>query len=93
MNKLDIARKEIEQIDAQMALLFEKRMAAVKEVARYKFENRLPVYDAQREALLIEKNTDKLQNKELSSYYVSFMHALMDISKNYQRILMDEMHF
>ena len=39
------ARKEINEIDKEMADLFVKRMAAVKDVAEYKAENDLPIYD------------------------------------------------
>ena len=43
MTKLDDARKDINEIDAQMAELFEKRMQAVEKVIAYKQEQGLPV--------------------------------------------------
>ena len=39
MNKLEEARKSINEIDAEIAKLFEKRMEASKLVAEYKKEN------------------------------------------------------
>ncbi len=42
-------RKEIDGIDKQMTQLFEKRMIACEEVAAYKREHSLPVFDGSRE--------------------------------------------
>ncbi|MBR2044208.1 MAG: chorismate mutase, partial [Clostridia bacterium] len=45
MTDLDKARQRINEIDRQMASLFEKRMDAVKRVASYKKEHGIPVDD------------------------------------------------
>ena len=45
MEKLIEARKIISEADKQIAELFEKRMNAVKQVAEYKKERGLPVFD------------------------------------------------
>ena len=50
MDTLEQARAEIDAVDAQVAALFERRMAAVLSVAQYKQAHGLPVYDAAREA-------------------------------------------
>ena len=65
MDKLDEARAAIDRIDAQMAALFEARMAAAAAVAAYKKEHALPVLDSAREAAVVEKNLARLKNKEL----------------------------
>ena len=57
MSKLDDARKKINDIDIKMAALFEERMKASEEVARYKQENGLSIYDPVREEELIKKNS------------------------------------
>ena len=44
------ARNEINEIDKQMAQLFQKRMEAVKDVAVYEKDNGLSVRDLSREA-------------------------------------------
>ena len=54
MSEMDLARKEINRIDAEMAALFEQRMHEVERIARYKKENGLPVRDPRREAALID---------------------------------------
>ena len=65
MSKLKQAREQIEKIDREIASLFCQRMNAVKDVALYKKEHGLPVFDAQREASLIEKNASYIEDGEL----------------------------
>ena len=48
MDLLQQARAEIDAVDAEMAALFERRMRAVADVARYKAETGKPVFDAAR---------------------------------------------
>ena len=55
MNELEEARRTIDEVDRQMAALFEARMAAVGQVAAYKEAHGLPVLDAGREAQVVEK--------------------------------------
>lgn len=89
MNKLKEARDEIERIDKEISSLFCERMAAVKNVALYKKEHGLPIFDAQREADLIEKNASYVNDPELRSFYINFLKAQIEISKNYQHKLLD----
>ncbi len=42
MDALEQARAEIDEVDAQLAALFERRMAAVLQVAEYKRAHGLP---------------------------------------------------
>ncbi|MCF0115090.1 MAG: chorismate mutase, partial [Erysipelotrichaceae bacterium] len=65
MNQLEEARVIINEVDKEMASLFEKRMKAVKEVIAYKMENDLPIYDESREKIVVEKNKEYIQDKEL----------------------------
>ena len=51
MDALDKARAEIDAVDAQLAALFERRMAAVLAVAAYKKAHGLPIFDAAREGI------------------------------------------
>ena len=48
MDTLEQARAEIDAVDAQLAALFERRMAAVLSVAQYKQAHGLPYFDAAR---------------------------------------------
>lgn len=89
MDKLQKARETINSIDKKMAELFCRRMEAVKEVAEYKIEHGIPVLDAKREAEVISNNSLFVSDTELRSYYVSYIKAVMDISKNYQHRILE----
>lgn len=86
---LEKARKEINEADRGIAELFVRRMNAVKQVAAYKKEHGLPVYDAAREAELLLHNSEYVADPELRSYYVNFHKAVVDISKKYQHRLIE----
>ena len=83
------ARKEINEIDKEMAALFVRRMAAVRDVAEYKAENNLPIYDKKREAEVIEANSRLVENDELREYYKKFLRSNMELSKAYQRRILE----
>jgi len=91
MNDLDKARQTINEVDKQMAALFEKRMEAAKEVAYYKQKNGIPITDAAREAEVIERNSTLISNEDLRSYYINFLRSNMELSKNYQHRLLEGM--
>ena len=84
MNSLDEARLKINEIDKEMARLFEERMKAVLEVLKYKKEHNLPVFDEKRELELVERNIGLLQDKSLEEYYLIFFKALLESSKKFQ---------
>lgn len=89
MTELEKARNDINEIDRQMAALFEKRMQAASEVAAYKKQNGMQIFDAVREKNLLEKNVSLIQNPELQSYYLQYQQGLMDVSKRYQHKLLE----
>lgn len=84
MNLLDESRKKINEIDKEMARLFEERMKAVLGVLKYKKEHNLPVFDEKREIELIERNLSLLQDESLKEYYLIFFKGLLESSKKYQ---------
>lgn len=77
-------RDRIDEIDKKIIELFEERMEMVLNVAEYKKENNLPIFNRQREEIIIENSINRLKNKELSRYAQEMLHCLMDISKEYQ---------
>lgn len=91
MNNLDDIRLEINKCDLELIELFKKRMSLAKEVANYKFENDLPIFDAEREAKLIEKNIKALNDKELESYYLEWFNTMLKVSKDYQNKIIKEL--
>jgi chorismate mutase/prephenate dehydratase len=84
MDNLNEARLIINDIDKQMAALFEKRMKAAQVIAAYKKERGLPIYDAAREQALIERNAALVTDYDIRSYYVRFLNDVMAVSKQYQ---------
>ena len=84
-------RKEIDEIDAEMAKLFEKRMDSSKEVAAYKKETGLPVEDKQRENAILQNASKRIENSEYLPYYTDFLRSNMKISRSYQKRLLSGM--
>ena len=67
MSKLDDLRAQIDDIDAQMVALFEKRMHVTEQVGLYKKENDLPVLDQKRETEVLAKKEAMLKNPFLKT--------------------------
>lgn len=91
MSELDNVRKKINEIDKEMAALYEKRMKCSYEVAKYKIANALPILDASREKEVIDNNSKYIEDDVIREYYVDFMKHTMDISKKYQSRLINGM--
>ena len=70
---LSECRKEIDNIDKELVKLFEKRMNVAINVAKYKIENNLPIFNEAREVEVIKKNVDRLNNKEYSKLTENFL--------------------
>lgn len=83
-NKLDVARQIINEVDAQMAALFEKRMQAAALVCAYKMEHGLPILDRKREDEVLAKNAALVEDPTLRAYYIDYQKQLMAISRAYQ---------
>ena len=88
MSKLDALRAQIDDIDAQMIALFEKRMDVTRQVGEYKKENDLPVLDRKREEEVLAKKEAMLKNKYLKTEVKDFFGSIMAISRRQQRALM-----
>lgn len=86
-NELDKARKAINEIDVQMAELFERRMQQCREVAEYKIRSGLSIIDDSRERAKIENACELVEDSEKREFYVLFQKYLMGLSKDYQRRL------
>ena len=91
MNKLSDARAKINSIDSKMAELFCERMEAVREVAEYKAECALPIFDAHREAEIIKNNSSFIENETIKAHYIDFLKHNIKISHSYQAQLYPEL--
>ena len=86
-NKLEEARKIINEVDAQMAELFVKRMRAAEEICAYKMEHGLPILDKQREEAVIARNAERIEDEVLKEYYIDYLQHVMAVSRAYQHRL------
>ena len=91
MASLNEARKKINEIDKEMAELFVKRMEAAAEVAEYKSEHGMPIFDAVREEEVIRRNSEMIESDEIRAYYVNFLKNNMAVSRSYQSKLLEGM--
>lgn len=85
MDDLTRYRSEIDEIDAQMILLFERRMDIVRQVALYKKTRGMPVFQAGREQEVLDKAAARLANKDYADEAKRFMNVVMAISRAAQR--------
>ncbi|MDE6195545.1 MAG: chorismate mutase, partial [Erysipelotrichaceae bacterium] len=85
MESLEEIRKTLDEIDYQMAVLFEKRMRQIEKVIAYKKEHALPTEDVQREVEMIERNLCYIQSPIYREYYVQMIRKIIALSKDYQQ--------
>ena len=83
-NKLETARKIINEVDSQMAELFVKRMRAAEMVFEHKKEFGLPIFDKKREDIVIENNSALIDDDIIKGYYIDYIKNLMSVSRAYQ---------
>ena len=88
MRSLEDIRAQIDRADEQIAKAFCLRMQAVREIADYKKERGLPVYDKAREDELLRRAGEGIENEELRGYYRLLQKDLMKISRGYQQKVM-----
>ncbi len=86
---LSECRKEIDNIDKELVELFERRMNVAIKVAEYKMKNNIPILNTTREAEVIEKNVNRLSNKEYSELTEKFFVNLMELSRSLQAKLIN----
>ena len=90
MKNLSETRNNINTIDKKIATLFEERMLLVEEVINYKIENNIEILDNGREKEVISKNLENIKNEKYQKYYIEFITSMMDISKKYQREILEK---
>ncbi len=91
MKSLEDARANIDALDTQIAKLFEARMHEVEDVALYKQANGLPIVDATRENSAQSAHAQDIYDPTIRSYYADFQRSVVEISKAYQRQLLQGM--
>ena len=90
MNQLQQARIKINEADEVISKQFENRMKAVEDVIQYKIENKLQIYEGNRENEVIQRNLEKIQDEKLKPYYKDLLIQMMRISKEYQNAILHQ---
>ncbi len=88
--RLEEDRNRIDEIDAQLADLFEKRFEVVRDIIDYKIENRLPILDSGREQAIIEKNAERIQDDDIRVYFRRLYTEMLSLSRDYQDDILKE---
>ncbi|MBO0476016.1 chorismate mutase [Vagococcus sp. DIV0080] len=81
---LEKPRAEINQIDAEILKLLERRYACVDEVVRIKQENDLPTLDVSREVEVIARLGELAEQEAYKEAILETFQSMMDISRAYQ---------
>lgn len=82
MMDLNEARLQLNHIDDEMKSLFLKRMGIVKEIAKYKKNNNLPIFDEKREKEMMNRLSK--DTGEFEEYYIALLKCILKESKEYQ---------
>ena len=86
---IDELRRQINEIDDQIARLFEKRMEIVLKIAEYKRENNLPVVNEKREREVLERVTSNVSG-ELAEFSSKLYSTVFELSRSYQQRVLDK---
>ncbi len=81
--ELENIRNRIDEIDKQLVNLFIERMNCSKEVADYKFQHSLPIYDEIREKQLIDKIRN-IAGDEYAAQAEKLYKFILEMSKQLQ---------
>lgn len=84
MDELKLYREQIDEIDAQMVALFERRMNVVRRVGAYKARNGMRVQDERREERMIERRVGMLRDASLAQGATRLFETLLELSRREQ---------
>ncbi|MDR0879707.1 MAG: chorismate mutase [Clostridioides sp.] len=84
MKNLDSLRKKIDEIDSEIVNLFEARLNLAVEIAKFKEENEMPIFQGGREEEVVQNAVKHLENKDYSDECSEFIQSIMNISKKVQ---------
>lgn len=87
VDSLDNARRKLDEIDSEIAKLYEKRMQVISQVAQIKQRDGLPTYDESREFNMKTRIVNGLSDQNLAPYYPEVLDAFLSASKKYQEDL------
>lgn len=77
------SRKKIDSIDKELVKLFCERMDTAKDIAEYKKENSMPVFDGERERTLLD-NIEQMAGEEHGDAARRLYGSLLELSRMHQ---------
>ena len=86
--QLEQIRLRINETDKELSCLFSQRMDLVAQVAKIKEKAGLPVYDPKREKQVLDRIAQSVTT-EKATYLRQVYQCLMDVSKDYDRTLIN----
>ena len=90
IDELNSVRQTIDDIDAQIIQLLSERSNCVKQIAIYKCENKLSIYDAERENKILDKITRENPSQYQAVDMANIFHAIMRAGLNQQLLYRSE---
>ena len=90
MERLNELRIKVDEIDKQMAKLFEQRMNIVKQIAEVKKEINYPSYDQGRETFILIRNGAYIEDKEVRMMYFEMMRKQFELTKKMQEEILHQ---
>ena len=84
MSDIEDYRNRIDEIDKEITKLFEERMDTVINIANYKKDRNLPIFNRDREDEVINKNVGYLKNNDYAEETRKFFISLMEVSRELQ---------
>jgi chorismate mutase len=84
---MDIAdwRKKIDEIDQKLVDILNQRAQAVQEIGRLKRDSRLPIYEPDRERIVLTQVQESNQGPLHHRHLVQIYERIMDVMRNIQK--------
>lgn len=89
MDELEKLRQEISAVDAKLIPLLKERMEISGRIGAYKREHDLPVLDAKRERIVLERVAEQT-GPEMAGHLREIYRKIMEMSRLYQTAGKDE---
>ena len=83
MNSIEQKRQEIDKINAEIINLLRKRFEILDEIKTIKENQKLPLYDPNRESEMFEKVKGKLNNSKATPFILDIFNNVISSSLNY----------
>ncbi len=87
---LEDYRSQIDQLDGQLIRLFEQRLEVVQKIGQYKQAHGLPVLNAGREQVVLEKARARLKDPAHAPAATRLMQEIMALSRESQHRLLQQ---